>query len=130
MTTHILMARAITQTFTVTLGKSNRIVVPAYAGNDLVIKLIVVDDDGVAVDISSYTTRNFGVYPPASGSADISGTPAFVTDGTNGQITCTITDANTTAFTTGDKRLEVQISKTGAKHTIADGGIQFTETHI
>ena len=94
MTTHILMARAITQTFTVTLGKTNRIVVPAYAANDLVIKLIVVDDDGVAVDISSYTTRNFGVYPPASGTADITGTPAFVTDGTNGQLTCTITDAN------------------------------------
>ena len=130
MTTHILMARAITQTFTVTLGKTNRIVVPAYAANDLVIKLIVVDDDGVAVDISSYTTRNFGVYPPASGTADITGTPAFVTDGTNGQITCTITDAQTTAFTTGDKRLEVQISKTGAKHTIADGVIQFTTTQL
>lgn len=130
MTTHILMARAITQTFTVTLGKTNRIVVPAYAANDLVIKLIVVDDDGVAVDISSYTTRNFGVYPPASGTADITGTPAFVTDGTNGQLTCTITDANTSAFTTGNKRLEVQISKSGAKHTIADGVIQFTDTQI
>ena len=130
MTTHIITARAITQTFTVTLGKPNRIVVPAYTANDLVIKLIVVDDAGAAVDISTYTTRNFGVYPPASGSADITGTPAFVTDGTNGQITCTITDANTTAFVTGDKRLEVQISKTGAKHTIADGVIQFTESQI
>lgn len=130
MTTHILMARAITQQFTVVLGKPNRIVVPAYAGNDLIIQLNVVDDAGDAVDISSYTTRNFGCYPPASGTADFTKTPAFVTDGTNGQVKVTITDADTSAFTTGDKRIEIQLAKSGAKHTIADGVIQFIETQI
>lgn len=130
MTTHILMARAITQQFTVTLGKPNRIVVPAYTANDLIIQLLVVDDAGDPVDISSYTTRNFGCYPPASGTADFTKTPAFVTDGTDGLVKVTITDADTSAFTTGDKRIEIQLAKSGAKHTIADGVIQFIETQI
>jgi len=130
MTTHILMARAITQEFTVTLGKPNRIVVPAYTANDLIIQLLVVDDAGDPVDISSYATRNFGCYPPASGTADFTKTPAFVTDGTDGLVKVTITDADTSAFTTGDKRIEIQLAKSGAKHTIADGVIQFIETQI
>ncbi len=130
MTTTILTARAITQTFEVEWGKTNRLTIPAYAGNDLVIQLNIVDSAGDPVDVSTYTTRNFGCYPPTSGTADFTATPAFVTDGTNGQIKVTITDANTSAFTTGNKRFEVQLSKSGSKVTIADGVIQFTETQI
>lgn len=130
MSTTILTARAITQVFEVEFGKPNRLVIPAYVANDLVIQLNIVDSDGVAVDVSSYTTRNFGCYPPASGTADFTATPAFVTDGTNGQIKVTITDANTSAFTTGDKRFEVQLAKSGSKITVADGVIQFTDTYL
>ena len=69
----------------------------------------------------------------ASGAAPITTTTApsaFVTDGTNGQVKVTITDANTSAFTTGDKRFEIQLAKSGAKHTIADGVIQFIDTQL
>lgn len=130
MTTHIVTARAITQVFEVVWGQRNRIAVPAFTGNDLVIQLNIVDSAGAAVNVSTYTTRSFGCYPPSSGSADFTATPAFVTDGTNGQVKVTITDANTSAFTTGNKRFEVQLAKTGSKMTVAEGVIQFTESQI
>lgn len=130
MSTTILMARAVTQAFTVVWGKPNRIVVPAFTKNDLIIRLNIVDEAGDPVDVSSYTTRNFGCYPPASGTADFTATPAFLTDGIDGVVTVTITDSNTSAFTTGNKRFEVQLAKTGSKITVVDGVIQFTATKI
>lgn len=130
MSTTILMARAVTQAFTVEWGKPNRIVVPAFTKNDLIIRLNIVDEAGDPVDVSSYTTRTSGIFPPSSGTADVSLTPAFLTDGTDGVVTVTITDSNTSAFTTGNKRFEVQLAKSGSKITIADGVIQFTATKI
>lgn len=130
MSTTILMARAITQAFTVVLTRPNRISVPAYAGNDLILRFNVVDEAGAAVDVSSYTTRNFAIYPLTSGTADVSITPSFLTDGTDGVILVTITDAQTSAFTTVDKRIELQIAKVTSKITLADGVIKFTDTYI
>jgi len=130
MATTIVTARAITQAFTVVWGKPNRIVVPAYTKNDLIIRLNIVDEAGDPVDVSTYTTRTSGIYPPASGTADVSPTPAFLTDGTDGVVTITITDSNTSAFTTGNKRFECQLAKTGSKITVADGVIQFTATKL
>lgn len=125
MSTTILTARTLTREVTAVLGKTNRVSIPLFTKNDLVIQISVVDEDGDAVDISGYTTRNFGVYPPASGTADFTGTPALVGGGTGGIMTVTITDANTSAFTAGNKRLEVQISNGSLKHTILTGTLVF-----
>lgn len=125
MSATILTARSLTRTVTAVLGKVNRVSIPAFTKNDLVLSLAVVDEDGVAVDISGYTTRNFGVYPPGSGTADFTGTPALVGGGTGGLMTVTITDANTSAFTAGNKRIEVQIDNATLKHTILSGVIVF-----
>lgn len=130
MATTTVMARAITQAFTVVLTRPNRIAVPLFAANDALLRFNIVDEAGAAVDVSSYTTRDFGVYPLSSGTPDFSVTPAFLTDGTDGVITVTITDAQTSAFTTVDKRIELQLAKAGSKITLVDGVINFTDTYI
>lgn len=130
MSTQLLMARAITQTFEVVFGEPNRIAVPAYTDNDIVLRIEVVDTAGAAVDISTYTTRNFGVFPMDSGTADFSVTPAFLTDGTDGIMTVTITDAQTSAFVTADKRIELQISLVSSKVTLLTGVINFVKSWI
>lgn len=119
----------LTETFTVTEDKTNPVALTRYAGNDAVVRFLVVDSAGDAVDISSFTTRAFGVYPMSSGTASFTGTPSFVTDGTDGLIACTITDANTAALD-GTYRFEVQISKTGAKVTLVRGTITIIPTQI
>ncbi len=125
MSATILTARGMTRAITCVLGAVNRVSIPAFTKNDLILSLAVVDEDGVAVDISGYTTRNFGVYPPGSGTADFTGTPALVGGGTGGLMTVTITDANTSAFTAGNKRLEVQIDNATLKYTVLSGTLVF-----
>lgn len=125
MSTTILKARSMTRTLTCVLGAINRFAIPLFTKNDLVLRIAVVDEDGDPVDISGYTTRNFGVYPPDSGTADFTATPALVGGGTGGLMDITITDANTSAFAAGDKRFEVQITNGTLKYTIASGVLQF-----
>lgn len=125
MSTTILKARSMTRVLTCVLGKVNRFAIQLFTKNDLTIRIAVVDEDGDPVDISGYTTRSFGVYPPSSGTADFTATPALVGGGTGGLMDITITDANTSAFSAGDKRFEVQITNGTLKYTVASGVLQF-----
>jgi len=124
-----LVCRPLTQALTAVLGKINRVDLTVYAKNDFVIQVTVVDEDGDAVDISTYTTRNFGVYPMNSDTPSFSKTPAFATDGTNGVMTVTVADTDTTSLA-GDYRLELQIAKTGAKATVLTGIIHILPSYV
>lgn len=124
-----LVVKSLTQTFEVEWGKVNRMFAEVYAKNDFVLQFEVVDEDGDPVDISTYTTRNFGVYPADSGSASFSKTPAFLTDGTDGVMTVTVADTDTTSLA-GDYRMELQISKTGAKETLVSGTLRILESWV
>lgn len=124
-----LVVKSLTQTFEVEWGKVNRMFAEVYAKNDFVLQFEVVDEDGDPVDISTYTTRNFGVYPADSGSASFSKTPAFLTDGTDGVMTVTVADTDTTSLA-GDYRMELQISKTGAKETVVSGTLRILESWV
>lgn len=86
------------------INELNKFVEYVRKGNDLVIVFTFVNAAGAAQDVSAYTTRNFrlGMATP------VTGTPAFVTDGTNGQVSVTLTDAQLT--TAGSYALEVQVS--------------------
>lgn len=119
----------LSQTFNVTEDKTNTFHVERYAGNDFVLVFQVNDTAGDAVDISSFTTRNFGVYPMSSGTASFTKTPAFVTDGTDGQISVTVADGDTSSLA-GTYRVELQISKTGTKVSLVRGTITIVETQI
>ncbi|MCE7937118.1 MAG: hypothetical protein DYG90_00660 [Chloroflexi bacterium CFX6] len=124
-----LIVKPLTQTFEIVWGKTNRVFAEVYAKNDFVLQFEVVDEAGDPVDVSTYTTRNFGVYPLDSGSASFSKTPAFATDGTDGVMTVTVADTDTTALA-GDYRMELQISKTGAKETLVSGTLRFIESWV
>lgn len=124
-----LIVKPLTQTFEIAWAKANRVFAEVYAKNDFVLQFEVVDEAGDPVDLSTYTTRNFGVYPLDSGSASFSKTPAFLTDGTDGVMTVTVADTDTTALA-GDYRMELQISKTGAKETLVSGTLRIIESWV
>lgn len=119
----------LTKSITVREGRANRIVVRARQANDLVLRLTVVDADGDAVDISSYTTRAFGVYPLESSTAVFSKTPSLVGGGTGGQMDVTITDADLSALA-GDYRIELQVAGTGFKQTLVTGLLKLDATFV
>ncbi len=122
----------LTRTLTITNGVVNSVEIEdVYAGNDIVLQFNVVDAAGDAVDISAYTTRTCGVYPMESGTADFTPTAAFVTDGTNGQLKVTITDANTSAFGNVSKRIEIQLEDATPtiKWTPVRGVLRFIKTY-
>jgi len=58
------------------------------------IPLTVVDDDGIAIDLSSYTGITIKALSPDARTT-LSFTGAFVTDGTDGQISFTPSTNNT-----------------------------------
>lgn len=124
-----LVVKPLTQTFEVVFGKVNRLFADLYAKNDFVLRFEVVDEDGDPVNLSTYTTRNFGVYPADSGTASFTKTPAFLTDGTDGILTVTVADTDTTSLA-GDYRLELQLAKTGAKETLATGTLRFLKSWV
>lgn len=124
-----LVTKPLTQAFAAVLGKVNRVDLTVFAKNDFVIQVTVVDEDGDAVDISTYTTRNFGLYPMTSGTASFTKTPAFGTDGTNGVLTVTVADTDTTSLA-GDYRIELQIAKTGAKATVLTGIVHIMPSYV
>lgn len=116
-----LAVRGLTQAFTILENTTARITVRAFTGNDLVLHFTVVDAVGDPVDISAWTTRNFGLYPLDSGTASFTKTPAFVTDGTDGEFTVTIADSDTASLDAGSYRIEVQVAGTGIKQTVVRG---------
>lgn len=117
------------QAFSILAGVTARIVAKAFTGNDLVLAFTVVDSAGDPVDISAWTTRNFGLYTMGSDTAVFTKTPAFVTDGTDGQFTVTIATSDTSGLSAGAHRIEIQVSGTGIKSTIVRGTIVFKKTY-
>jgi len=124
-----LAVAALTQTATIVSGRIAQPVFRAYTGNDLVLHFTVVDDAGDPVDISGWTTRNFALYTMDSGTAVFTKTPAFVTDGTDGEFTVTITDSDTSSLDAGNHRIEVQATGSGIKTTPVRGIIAFSKTY-
>lgn len=118
-----------TQTFTILSGVLAKIVARAFTGNDLVLSFAVVDEDGDAVDVSAWTTRNFALYTTDSDTAVFTKTPAFTTDGTDGLFTVTIATGDTSAIDAGVHRIEIQVAGTGIKSTIVRGTIIFQKTY-
>jgi hypothetical protein len=64
--------------------------VPKVGDYGFEIRMTLVDEDGTAVDISSATTRQILIEDP-SGTVTTK-TASFVTDGTDGLISWTVTD--------------------------------------
>lgn len=118
-----------TQAFSILLGACARVVAKAFTANDLVLHFTVVDAAGDPVDISAWTTRNFGLYPMDSGTASFTKTPAFVTDGTDGEFTVTIATSDTSSLDAGVYRIEIQVAGTGIKSTIVRGTVVFKKTY-
>lgn len=73
--------------------------------------LVTIQDSGVAVNISSYTTREILFREP--GGTLVTKTATFKTDGTNGQITYT-SSASTDFETAGTWRIQGHIAKSGS----------------
>lgn len=119
----------ITRPFTVVAGKTNVIVVDEhYAGDNLVIQLAFVDDDGVATSIAAYTTLTAGLYPPDSGTLALAMTAALSGGGTGGIMTLTLAAAASAALD-GDYRLELQAVGTGIKYTPVTGTVRIYKTY-
>jgi hypothetical protein len=74
-----------------TLNKITGIVVGQFGSS---IPLTVVDDEGQAIDLSSYTGITIKALSPDARTT-LSFTGAFVTDGTNGQISFTPSSGTT-----------------------------------
>ena len=124
-----LPIHALTQAFTILTGVTAKITARAFTGNDLVLHFTVVDADGDPVSIAAWTTRAAALYTQDSGTAVLSKTPAFVTDGSDGEFTVTITDADTSAFAAGVYRLEIQMTGTGIKTTVVRGSVVLAKTY-
>lgn len=124
-----LPIHALTQAFEILSGVTAKIVARAFTGNDLVLHFTVVDETGDPVDVSAWATRAAALYTQDSGTAALSKTPAFVTDGTDGEFTVTITDADTSAFAAGVYRLEIQMTGTGIKTTVVRGSVVLSKTY-
>lgn len=129
MSTIRLSIRPLTQAFGPVLGQVNRLLAEVYAKNDFVLSFTVVDEDGDPVDLSTYTTRAWAIYPMDSGTAALSKTPAFGSDGSDGVLTVTVADTDTTALA-GDYRMELQIAKTGAKATVVTGILRILPSYV
>ena len=73
--------------------------------------LVTVQDGGVVLNISTFTTREILFRKP--GGTLVTKTAAFKTDGTDGQITYT-SSASTDFETTGTWKIQGHISKSGS----------------
>ena len=74
---------------------------------------LTIKQDGVAVDVSSYTTLQF-VFESPSG-VDSTETAAFDSDGTDGVITYTVQDGDIDEV--GIWKVSARVAKTGAELT-------------
>ena len=119
----------LTRNFTIVEEKTNSIHFDVFEANDVVLRLAVVDSAGAAVDVSAWTTRAWGIYPPGSGTADATGAPTFETDGTDGIVLVTLADTDLASLA-GRRRIEVQVSGTGIKLTPVRGTFDVTETYV
>lgn len=124
-----MLVQPITRNFTVVAGAINQIFVDEhYAGDDLVLQFAFVDEDGDAVDISTYTTLAAGIYPLAGGAQVLAFTAALVGGGTGGILTLTLAAAASAALD-GDYQIELQVVGTGIKYTPVTGVIRVHETY-
>lgn len=71
---------------------------------------LLVRQDGVALDISSYTTRQYLLRDPSGNEATV--TAAFATDGTDGLLSYTVADGDIDE--PGRWTVRARISKSGA----------------
>jgi len=117
-----------TQSFTIQSGKTAHPRAKAFTGNDLVLHFTVVDAAGDPVDISAWTTRSFALFSMA-GVSQFTKTPAFVTDGTDGEFTVTIAVGDTSGLDAGNYPIEIQVSGTGIKSTVVRGLVTFQKTY-
>ena len=74
---------------------------------------LTVQQDGAAVDISSYTTRQYRLRAPSGAVKTVTAT--FLADGTNGALAYTMAD--TVIDEVGTWQVEVYLTKTGAELT-------------
>lgn len=72
-----------------------------------------LDEDGSALDISTYTTKSFILVPPDNVRKSI--TAAFDSDGTDGVLTYTFADGD--VHIPGDWTVFARVIKTGAQKT-------------
>lgn len=91
-----------------TLNKITGLVKGQYGSS---IPLTIVDDEGTAIDLSSYTSISIRAISPDARTT-LSFTGAFVSDGTDGQISFSPTSSNT-FDRDGTWRGQVQFSATG-----------------
>lgn len=90
------------------LNKLEGIVVGQYG---VAVEVQVVDSDGDAIDLSTYTGITFKFRSP-DGKTSISLTGAFSTDGSDGK--CTFTPSSSVYFTTdGEWNGQIEFTKTG-----------------
>ncbi len=125
-----LVAQPVTRSFTVVANQTNIISVPEhYAGDNLVIALAFVDESGVAVDISTYTSLTAGLYTSA-GVLALAMTAALSGGGTGGLMTLTLAAAASAALD-GDYGLELQVANAGVtvKYTAVKGIVQVQPTY-
>lgn len=77
---------------------------------------LTLQQDGTAIDISSYTTRQF-IFKAPSGTATTK-TATFDTDGTDGVLKYTVEDGLIDEV--GNWRVQARIAKSGVELTSAD----------
>jgi len=126
-----LIAQPISRSFTVIANKTNVIDVPEhYAGDNLTIALAFVDEAGVAVNISTYSSLTAGLYPLNSGTLALAMTAALSGGGTGGLMTLTLAAAASAALD-GDYRLELQVANAGVtvKYTAVTGILHVQPTY-
>jgi hypothetical protein len=125
-----LVAQAVTRSFTVVANQTNTIFVDEhYAGDTLIIALAFVDEAGVAVNISTYSSLTAGLYT-AAGVLALSLTAALSGGGTGGLMTLTAAAAASAALD-GDYRLELQVANAGVtvKYTAVTGIVRVQPTY-
>lgn len=123
-----LMLMPVTRSFTVLNQDLNKINAQLRAGDDVVFEFTVVDSDGNAVDISSWSVLDADFYDSA-GASQIAKNGAFVTDGTDGKFDVTLAPADTASLV-GMFTLEIEVDNAGGtlEYTPIRGRIQIVET--
>lgn len=123
MTTRVYVY-PVTQDVSVLINDLTRFKVYCKKGDDCVIRFTFRNSAGTAQNVSAYTTRDYKLTGPAT----LTGTPGFVTDGSDGKITITLTDVQLAVA--GTYAVEMQVSNgSSIKYTPVLGVLEVQDSY-
>ena len=99
-----------------------------FQGEDILLQLTIVDDDGAAVDITGYTftctiLANYGDATPVAGPYTI-GSGITIIDAATGRVDVAIPDGDTDGLDAGPYVYDVKRSNEGAEAIEAYGAFE------